>query len=97
MLDLLSKIKKTPKHEWFPNISNSAYDLLSKTLQFNPEKRLTMHEVLQHPYLQEFYSADEIVNSESKIRIPVDDNKKLSLKDYRALIYKFIKEFQGNE
>jgi len=36
MLDLLSKIKKTAKNEWFPNISNSAYDLLSKTLQFNP-------------------------------------------------------------
>jgi len=36
MLDLLSKIKKTAKHEWFPNISNSGYDLLSKTLQFNP-------------------------------------------------------------
>ncbi len=52
MLDILSKIKKVPKHEWFPNISNSAYDLLSKTLQFNPEKRLTMLEVLQHPYLK---------------------------------------------
>jgi hypothetical protein len=42
MLDILSKIKKIPKHEWFQNVSNSGYDLLTKTLQFNPEKRLTM-------------------------------------------------------
>ena len=42
MLDLLSKIKKINKHEWFTNISSSGYDLLSKTLQFNPEKRISM-------------------------------------------------------
>ena len=57
MLELLCKIKKVGKHEWFPNISNSAYDLLSKTLQFNPQKRITMLEVLQHPYLREFYNS----------------------------------------
>jgi len=52
MLDLLSKIKKINKNEWFQNISNSGYDLLTKTLQFNPDKRITMLEVLQHPYLR---------------------------------------------
>ena len=56
MLELLSKIKKINKNEWFANISNSGFDLLSKTLQFNPEKRITMLEVLQHPYLREFYN-----------------------------------------
>ena len=37
-----------------------------------------------------------MIKSSSKIRIPVDDNKKLSLKDYRGLIYKFIKQFQNS-
>lgn len=37
-----------------------------------------------------------MIQSESKIRIPIDDNKKLSLKDYRGFIYKFIKEFQND-
>jgi mitogen-activated protein kinase 15 len=90
MLDILTKIKPLSRKEWFSNCSADAIDLIARTLSFNPDKRPTMLEVLKHPYLKEFYSKQEIVESESKIRIEVDDNQKLSLKEYRALIYKIV-------
>lgn len=49
-------------------------------------------DVLKHPYLKEFYNPDDIIVSDTKIKVFVNDNQKLSLKDYRNLIYKEIKE-----
>lgn len=51
MLDLLSKIKPINKKEWISHCPEDALDLLIKTLEFNPEKRYTMLDVLKHPYL----------------------------------------------
>ena len=48
--------------------------------------------MLEHPYFSEFYSKEEIITSPKKIKAPIDDNQKLTVKDYRNLIYKSIKE-----
>jgi len=42
---------------------------------------------LTHPYLSEFYNKQELIASEVKVRIPIDDNQRLSLKEYRNIIY----------
>ena len=52
MLDLLSKIKPVNKKDWLPHCPPDGLDLLNKTLEFNPEKRYTMLDVLKHPYLE---------------------------------------------
>ena len=52
MLDLLSKIKPINKKDWLPHCPADGLDLLNKTLEFNPEKRFTMLDVLKHPYLE---------------------------------------------
>ena len=49
-----------------------------------------MHEILKHPFLKEFYSKQEVIEAPSKIRIEVNDNTKLGLKEYRSLIYKIV-------
>lgn len=49
-----------------------------------------MLEVIKHPYLKEFYNKQEVIEAPSKIRVEVDDNTKLTLKEYRALIYKIV-------
>jgi hypothetical protein len=54
---------------------------------FDPEKRIRIEELLAHPYLTEFYSKKELLACVGKVRIAVDDNQRLSLKDYRNLIY----------
>lgn len=68
-------------------------DLIIKLLQFNPSKRLTCDELLNHSYIKHFSGKD----SESEIVVDepfhVDkDQEKLTTKDYRQLIYDAIKE-----
>jgi serine/threonine protein kinase len=38
-------------------------DLISQTLNFNPEKRPTMLEVLKHPFIKDYYNKLEIIES----------------------------------
>ena len=52
MLEILTKIKPVNKKEWFTNCPPEAMDLLTRTLCFNPEKRLTMLEIIRHAYVK---------------------------------------------
>jgi len=47
----MGNMKKVPWTETFPKASEDAIDLLSKMLNFHPEKRISVEEALQHPYL----------------------------------------------
>ena len=58
MLDLQEKdslnIKKKSFKEAFPDINDEkAYDILEKMLVFDPDKRASAEEILQHPYFKE--------------------------------------------
>lgn len=61
-------------------------------LQFNPLNRITIDEVLKHPYIAQFRDVRTEIESRKAIRPPVSDNKKLNLKQYRGLIYESIKK-----
>ena len=39
----------------FPDASSQAIDLLARMLQFDPRKRITVEEALQHPYLAQLH------------------------------------------
>lgn len=39
----------------FPDASALAIDLMERMLQFNPAKRITVEDALQHPYLQQLH------------------------------------------
>ena len=46
----------------YPNASPDALDLLYKLLTFDPKKRITLDQALQHPYLSAFHSEiDEVM------------------------------------
>jgi mitogen-activated protein kinase 1/3 len=46
--------KRRPFAQLFPNASALACDFLTKTLTFDPKKRLTVEQALAHPYLEAY-------------------------------------------
>jgi mitogen-activated protein kinase 15 len=87
---------KTQKSKSFTQLFSSegkeALDLLRRLLTFSPSTRMTVDEALRHPYVKSFHCAADEINCNRIIRLPVDDNTKLSLKEYREAIYKDISE-----
>ena len=55
----------TPLAERFPKARPEAVDLLSKMLVFNPHKRLTAVQCLEHPYLSEYHDPEDEPTSDS--------------------------------
>jgi len=69
---------KTPWKSIYPKATNSCMDLLSRLLTFNPDKRITAEEALQHAYVEEHHDPEdepfsELVPEEvSRPRRPLD-------------------------
>jgi serine/threonine protein kinase len=98
MIDSVKNLKVKSLKEWFnASIPNDAIDLISRMLDFNPHRRPTAVEILQHPYLSQFHNINEETVSPSIIRPPISDNKKLSLKEYRNLLYEQIKRVYNRD
>ncbi|TFY78360.1 hypothetical protein EWM64_g5650 [Hericium alpestre] len=51
--------KKKPFAQLFPNASPLAVDFLTKTLTFDPKKRITVEQALAHPYLEAYHDPDD--------------------------------------
>ena len=67
-----------------------AIDLLLKCLQFNPKKRLTAEEALEHPYVADFHNPEEEILCDHKINVPLDDDNKFSKEEYRHKLYDIV-------
>ena len=65
-------------------------DLLLKLLQFNPKKRLTAEEALEHPYVADFHNPEEEITCDHKIEIPLDDDNKFTKDEYRKKLYDIV-------
>lgn len=75
-----------------PDVPKEAIDLLQKLLVFNPTKRITAEKAMKHPYLSQFYTeeAGGPRRLDEAITISIDDNKRLSIHEYRKNLYKKI-------
>lgn len=71
----------------FPTATPEALDLLSKLMHFNPDKRISAEEALKHPYCAQFYNPDDEPVAGKTITIPIDDNTKYSISQYRERLY----------
>jgi len=87
MLESLPMSRPKPLSDMFPQASVEALDLLRMCLQFNPSKRISANSALRHPYVVEFHNPEEEPECDRVIQIPIDDNKKLSVVDYRERLY----------
>jgi len=87
MLESLPVSRPKPLNEMFPSASTEAHDLLRHTMHFNPNKRITAGKSLEHPYVTQFHNPEEEYNCDQVIKIPIDDNTKLTVQDYRDRLY----------
>ena len=90
MLDSLPATKQKKLRNMFPTASDEALDMIKNLLQFNPTKRLSVEQALKHPYVAQFHNPDEEPNCTKKINIPIDDNQKFSIREYRNKLYSDI-------
>lgn len=49
----------------FPEADPLAIDLLSKLLEFNPDKRIDVYKAIQHPYFEKFQKLEKPPVSQS--------------------------------
>lgn len=87
MLENIPIIKSRQLKTLFINSNSTELDLLAKLLQFNPGKRITVDEALNHPYVADFHEPEKEIVYDNKAIIPIEDNVKLSVKDYKQMIY----------
>ena len=88
---IIIKNKKSLK-SMYPKATTVELDLLNKLLQFNPSKRINVEKALEHPYVADFhdqYSDTEII-CEKPVQIPIDDNIKYTVKEYKQKLYEDI-------
>lgn len=87
MLESLPPSKPRSLSNMFPGASDDALDLLQKLLLFNPNKRITVEEALAHPYMAQFHNPGDEPKCGKVIQIPIDDNHKFSISEYRTTLY----------
>lgn len=83
----------------FPRAAEDALDLLHGLLQFNPTKRVTAEEALQHPYVLQFSNPDFEPSYNKKYKekflgLIGDFNRHkeaLKLEDYEGRLYKYAR------
>eukprot|EP00471_Norrisiella_sphaerica_P012693 CAMPEP_0184496856 /NCGR_PEP_ID=MMETSP0113_2-20130426/35052_1 /TAXON_ID=91329 /ORGANISM="Norrisiella sphaerica, Strain BC52" /LENGTH=375 /DNA_ID=CAMNT_0026883687 /DNA_START=173 /DNA_END=1300 /DNA_ORIENTATION=+ len=90
MMQTLQVKKRVLLEDLYPNVGADAIDLLSRLLQFNPNKRISAEEMLAHPYLKQFHNPKDEPVMAKPIKISFDDNKRFSIEEYRKSLYKRI-------
>jgi len=90
MLESLPDTEPRSLSSMFPNADDDSLDLMYKLLQFNPNKRITADEALEHPYVEQFHNLDEEISCAGPVEIPINDNKKLSVGHYREELYNTV-------
>lgn len=72
---------------FFKGASPEAISFLKKCLEFNPHKRMTVEEALKHPFVAQFRDPEREYRAPAPIQMPISDQKKLSVREYREAIY----------
>lgn len=69
-----------------------AVDLMTKLIVFNPAKRLSAIDALDHPYVSSFVQPGEVgsIRGESQIVLPLPDEKLHSKEEYKTALYSDI-------
>ncbi len=64
-------------------------DLLNKLLQYDPEKRITAAEAIQHKYFQDVHDPDDVPIFEGSIDFKFENDKTLTLEKLKLMIIEY--------
>ena len=78
---------RRPFESFFRDATPPALDFLQRCLEFNPHRRMTIDEALAHPFVAQFRDERNEPVLDAPIRISIDDNQKLSIREYREALY----------
>ncbi|NXC08643.1 MK15 kinase, partial [Orthonyx spaldingii] len=93
VINCMSSRQRVAFEEIFPSSTPlPALDLLKKLLVFNPDKRLTAEEALQHPYVKRFHCPSREPSLDFDVILPLGDDVQLSVAEYRNKLYEMILE-----
>lgn len=93
-IEKLPETDGIPFENLFPNAPDDGLDLLTKLLQFNPQRRLTAEEALKHPFVAEFH--DEEFENSAKRPVCMKDIEPCG-RDGNSLTIEDIKEMMAKE
>jgi mitogen-activated protein kinase 15 len=71
-------------------------ELIKRMTCFNPKERITIEEILSSEVVQPFRKREEEVECGKVIMTEINDNKKLSVDEYRYLIYGIKRSYSAN-
>jgi mitogen-activated protein kinase 15 len=86
------KISKKSLKNILVGASNDAIDFVNRLLIFNPDKRLSVEEALDHPYVSNFHKIEDEIVYGKKITMLLDDTKKYTVDQYRSKLYEEIRK-----
>ncbi|NXA12793.1 MK15 kinase, partial [Sapayoa aenigma] len=93
IINHMSSRQRVTFEEIFPSSTPlPALDLLKKLLVFNPDKRLTAEEALQHPYVKRFHCPAREPSLDYNVVLPLGDDVQLSVAEYQNKLYEMILE-----
>ncbi|KAF5298705.1 hypothetical protein FQA39_LY11715 [Lamprigera yunnana] len=72
------------------DVSEDSLDLVNKLLIFNPYKRLTAEQALDHIYVSRFHNLSEEVEMNISVTPPLNDDVRLTVDDYRNKLYEIM-------
>jgi len=90
MLESVSHHKPTDFAESFPKEDREKLNMLDRLLRFNPKHRLSADECLKMKWMKDFHCEEDEPVAKAPITIPLDDDQKLTMREYRSALYKFI-------
>merc|ERR1712127_178011 len=87
----LTKRERVPFERLYPNASREAIDLLNQMLVFDPRKRITAAQALQHEYLAALHNVNDEPDSET-FSFPFE-KKDVTENELRGLIWEQLRRF----
>ncbi|XP_065889515.1 extracellular signal-regulated kinase 2-like isoform X2 [Dysidea avara] len=98
ILSQVGRRRKSTFAELLPTADPLIIDLVGKLLQFNPTRRLTTEQALEHPYVAKFHDKSDEPSLDHNIIPLLNDNVQLSVEEYRDNLYESVRrkrlEFQ---